>query len=78
MSQSTITTTLTFGPFLRPLSAWESDRMHEFIARAENHGFAVLKATTEHEITITAVRTEATAPAGSSSTRAVMLGAGVE
>lgn len=59
MSDATLrTTTLVFGPFLKPLSLEQQLLLSLAFAKAFGHGYTVLRAETEREITLTAVITE--------------------
>lgn len=51
------TTTLTFEPFIKPLSAGMRHAVERFIAVATVGGYTVVKGETEHAITLAAVKT---------------------
>jgi hypothetical protein len=53
------TTTLTFEPFTKPLSASMRHTIDRFVAVAVSRGYTVVKGETEHAITLAAVKTVA-------------------
>jgi hypothetical protein len=53
------TTTLTFEPFVKPLSASMRHTIDRFVAVAVARGYTVVKGETEHAITLAAVKTVA-------------------
>lgn len=53
------TTTLTFEPFVKPLTNSMRHTIERFITVAIERGYTVVKGETEHTITIAAVKTTA-------------------